>query len=356
MSHSSTSVFKGITTRHLLRDVLRVLLVLVALELVVRFEPINSWLRGRLDPYANLLWYSDYMPSYQDQLTNGPHHDFWLVGSSYIMTSLNPASIQKTVQDQGFQGMTFQNFGLSGMRNLADMAEVYDRWMFQQDKPRYILMAISINNFAGGSYAPSVARNSPMENAVVFPDSLDDYIAGFLFNNSKLFRYTLLARNATFVPFENARLIQRPLGGYIEDPLEFVSCQSTSWVEEDNPKFQYSVSQFERMDTFIKVIQARQIPLIVVNIPFNYCGLRQFFASYENYENAYLKPMAEHLQQLGIPFYPLDTDFYATVPEDVQYQYYEDTAHPNQKGSILMSQWTADFIVSWLEQLKDNPN
>ena len=95
MSLSSTSSSKKAGWPRLRRDILCVVVALLALELVMRLDPVRLSLSQALDPYENLLWYSDYMPSYRDQLVHGPHYDVWMVGSSYMMTGLQPQWVQE---------------------------------------------------------------------------------------------------------------------------------------------------------------------------------------------------------------------------------------------------------------------
>jgi len=335
--------------RRLRRDVLWVIGFLLVLEVVVRVDPVRSLLTSKLDVYENLLWYSEVMPAYQDQLTNGPHYDLWIIGSSYMMTGLNPASVQEVVQTSGFEELTVQNYGMSLMRNLADMAEVYERWMFRMNQPRYIVLALSQQNFVGGAFQPATARTSPMESTYIFPDSIDDYAAGFLFRTSALYRYTILARNATYIPYEEAVREPRPLGGYIEDPLEFKDCDSSSWVPEDQPPSVLNPAAVERFDRLVKVIRDHDIPLLIVNVPIAYCGLRLSYANFESYEQSYLTPLAAHIESLGLPFMPLDYAFYAEVPEADQNSYFENTGHPNFRGAAILSRITGEFIAAWLD-------
>ncbi len=344
MSPSSTSQWAKVR-----RDMLRLIGILLLLEVVARIDPVRSLLASKLDPYENLLWYSEVMPAYENQLLNGPHYDLWLIGSSYMMTGLNPEPIQEVVQASGFEGLTVQNYGMSLMRNLADMAEVYERWMFKMDQPRYIVLAVSQQNFVGNAFQPAVARTSPMEGTYIFPDSPDDYLAGFLFRTSLVYRYMILARNATYIPYEEAVREPRPLGGYIEDPLEFKDCDSSSWVPEDRPPSVLNPAAAERFNRLVNVIRDRDIRLLIVNIPLAYCGLRQSYASFESYEQSYLTPLTAHIETLGLPFMPLDYAFYAEVSKDEQNQYFENTGHPNFRGAAILSQQAGEFIAAWLD-------
>ena len=158
--------------------------MLPQLEMVIRIEPVRSLLSDALNPYENLLWYSNYMPAYQEQLQNGPHYNLWLVGSSHMVTGLQPEWVQHEIKTQGVSGLTVQNYGLTNMLNLYDMAAMFDRWMFQFDQPDYVVIGLSGFNFSINAIGDSLAHTSPMERTYIFPDSVDDYGAGWLFRNS----------------------------------------------------------------------------------------------------------------------------------------------------------------------------
>jgi hypothetical protein len=333
------------------REIVRLAIVLLLLEIVVRVDPVKSLLSDALDPYENLLWYADIMPAYQDQLQHGPHYDVWLAGSSYMMTGLQPEWVQAQLAVEEENGLTVQNYGMTDMRNLNDMAAVYERWMLSMDQPDYLIIGISVFNFS--TSADSTARNSPMERTFIFPDSVDDYAAGWLFRGSALFRYALLARNATLIPRDEALLKPHPLGGYIDGPNAFENCNPNEWKAPDAPQDPYSAEQFAPLDRFLEAIQARQIPVMVVDIPLQYCNMRRFFSSREAYESNYIELMTAHLQEKGIPFLELATPFYAEVPLDEQRLYFMDRHHPNSEGARLFSQWTGAFAADWLKTLSE---
>jgi hypothetical protein len=337
--------------RRLRREVLRLVIVLLLLEIVVRVDPVKSLLSNALDPYENLLWYADIMPAYQDQLQHGPHFNVWLAGSSYMMTGLQPEWVQSQLAAEGEDGLTVQNYGMTDMRNLYDMAAVYDRWMLPMDQPDYLIIGISVFNFS--TTADATARNSPMERTFIFPDSVDDYAAGWLFQSSALFRYALLARNATFIPRDEALLKPHPLGGYIAGPNAFENCNPNEWKAPDAPQDPYPAEVFAPLDRFLEVAQSRQIPVMVVDIPLQYCNMRRFFSSREAYESNYIQPVMTHLQEKGIPFLELATPFYAEVPLDEQRLYFMDRHHPNSEGARLFSQWTGEFATNWLKTLSE---
>jgi len=352
MSLSSTSSSKNPGWRRLWREMGRLAVLLLILELTLRIEPVRSVLSNTLDPYENLLWYSEYMPAYREQLTSGPHYDVWMVGSSYMMTSLNPQWIQEEVAARGVRGLTFQNYGMTVMANLSDMAMMFDRWMFQMDQPRYMILGIAMHNFLNSAQQPSRVRSSPMETTFIFPDSLDERVAGWLYQNSALYHYALLSRNATFIPRERTVPQEMPLGGFVESSNSFEDCDPAIWIPADAPSGLLTFNDFSGLDQFIDIIQRRGIPLAVVNIPAQYCVVRNIFPSYEDYKSSYLKAITEHLRQKEIPFLDLDTSFYETVPQDAQSQYFRDYGHPNLEGARLFSDWTAAFVADWLQTIQ----
>jgi hypothetical protein len=352
MSPLSTSNSDQRGWRRFWREVGRLLILLLILELVLRVEPVKSVFSDALNPYENLLWYSEYMPAYREQLTNGPHYDVWMAGSSYMMTSLNPQWIQEEVETQGIEGLTFQNYGMTVMANLSDMAMMFDRWMFQMDQPRYLILGVAIHNFLNSAQQPSRARSSPMETTFIFPDSLDERISGWLYRNSALYHYALLSRNTTFIPRERTIPQEMPLGGFVESSNSFEGCDPTVWTPADTPSSQLTFTDFSALDQFIDVAQLRGIPLIVVNIPAQYCAIRNSFPNYADYKNSYLKAIAEYLLEKDVPFLELDSRFYQFVPQDEQIQYFRDYTHPNIEGARLFSSWTAEFAADWLQSLE----
>jgi hypothetical protein len=337
--------------QRLRRELLRLVIILLLLEIVVRVDPVKSLLSDALDPYENLLWYADIMPAYQDQLQHGPHYDVWLAGSSYMMTGLQPEWVRAELEAQGTSSLTIQNYGMTDMRNLYDMAAVYDRWMFEMDQPDYLILGISVFNFS--ARGDSTSLSSPMERTFIFRDSVDDYAAGWLFRSSALYRYALLARNASLIPRDEALLKPHPLGGYIEGPNPFEDCNGNDWKAPDAPQDPYPPELFASLDRFLDVIQARQIPVMVVDIPLQYCNMRRFFSSQEAYEHNYIEQVTAHLQAKGIPFLELATPFYAEIPLDEQRLYFMDYHHPNSEGARLFSQWTGEFAAEWIKNLPE---
>ena len=351
MDHKTRSDSAKSGWERLRREIARVIVIFLLLEIIARIPLVKSFLANKLDPYENLLWYSENMPVYKHQLLNGPHYDVWMGGSSYMMTGLQPLWVQSEANAQGIAELTFQNYGLNAMQNLNDMADIYDKWMFQMDQPQYMVLGISISNFTQSAKLGSRARSSPMERTYIFPTSIDDYIGGWLFNNSVLYRYALLLRNATFIPQGAALLQPMPLGGFVEGIDSFTGCDSKAWVPTTTPPGLTVFNDFSSLDHFINVIRARNIPIAVVNIPRQYCGLRLSFSNYDDYASSYLMNVSKHLKDLDVPFLDLDTQFYAQIKENEQYQYFRDISHPNTEGARLFSQWTGDFVAKWLKQM-----
>lgn len=345
MFPSSTSNSKWARLR---RDVLRLIGILLLLEVAARVDPVRSLLASKLDTYENLLWYSDLLPAYQDQLKNGSHYDVWMIGSSYMMTSLDPAQIQAEVQAAGFEGMTFQNYGMTNMRNLVEMAAVFDRWMLQLDQPDVVVIAIAEQNFLNNAELPGRIFGSPMENMLIFPDTVDDYVARFLYNTSAVFRYGVISRNAFLQPLERAALKSYPSGGWTPSENTYEPCDFSVFKP---PPFNQTAFQagITRFDQLVEVFQKREIPIVVVNIPLSACGLHRFYPTFEAYQHNYLQPITAHIESLGLPFLELDTRFYAEVPEAEQHLFFSNLSHPNLTAGKMLSSWTADFIAAWLD-------
>src|SRR5690606_42060278 len=99
MSRLSTSNSKPTGWNRVWREVLRVFLLLLALEMLVRVGPIHAFLSQRLDPYENLLWYDHRLPSYQNQLRADPNYVIWMLGSSPMMTAWTPVQIQESLRE-----------------------------------------------------------------------------------------------------------------------------------------------------------------------------------------------------------------------------------------------------------------
>jgi hypothetical protein len=271
-----------------------------------------------------------------------------------MMTSLQPEWVRDEVHAQGVDGLTFQNYGLNTMQNLWDMAVVYDRWMLPMDQPEYMVIGLSLLNFTRGGRQPSRARSSPMERTYIFPGSIDEYAAGWLYQNSALYHYALLVRNATFIPRENALLKAMPLGGFFESAATY-DCDPSEWMPEDSPSSASLYGDFSALDAFIGVFRARNILVMVVNIPLQYCSMRVGFPNYADYVASYLKPVGDYLAAMDVPFFDLDTQFRAQVRDEEQHRYFRDNNHPNIEGAKLFSRWTGEYIARWLKSRQVQP-
>lgn len=328
------------------RDLLRLMFVLLMLELLCRIPPVRGLLADRLDRYENLLWYHYTLPTYQDQLINGPQYDLWLIGSSYMMTALDPQQIESELTSE----VTVQNYGYTAMRNFETMSQMID-WMFTFTRPRYVVLGTNLRNFTGNFVTEDArTKNSPYESMVIFPDSVDDRVTHFFYQNSLLYRYILLARNATFIPPENADLKSLPKGGFFGErifPLD--ECEPFPFNPSAPPL--NMADGLARLDTLIDRIRSRGIPLLVVNVPLPACALTTF-ENFESYEQDYLDPLNTHLTSLKVPFYALDNQFYTEIPLEEHGVYFDDLSHTNLEGAALLSQWTAEFVAQWLDTVK----
>ena len=352
MSHSSTSNSspRGLFTwARLRREVARVILILLCLELLCRWEPVHNYLSRTLDSYQNLLWYDPRMPAYQHQLEGHPGYKLWLMGSSYVMTGLDPSAVQDGLEKQGFPGITTQNYGLDRMLNLEAMGQVVDRWMLALDQPRYAVIGIDQRNFTPIAAQGTVLQTSPYESMYIMPNSLNDIMTGFLYKNSLFYHYSVLARNALIIPADQAALQDFPRGGFVARSNVF-QCdfnQPARSAATGNME-----SGLERLDRFIDSFRSRNIPVLVINIPFSMCTIvNSGYTSFADYTAKYLQPIAQHLSGENIPFVDLDSHFQAEVSPDDQHLYFADSAHPNETGAASFSQWTAEAVATWLKTL-----
>lgn len=336
------------TMHRLRRGVLVLLLCLLLLEIGVRLPPVHAALSTALDPYESLLWYIMNMPAYLKQLQNGPHYDLWMLGSSYMMTGLDPRIVQAQLAVTG-NPTTVQNYGYTGMTNLSEMALVVERWMLQYDKPRYAIIGIQMSNLFDGKL-PARARSSPMERMIIFNDSPENQMVQFVFQNSDLFRFATLARNALTVPAEKTVVPEFPVGGYVERN-KTMTCDPAVWASTYNPPAEAFEGHVARLDALINAFRQNGVEVAVVNIPSSYCGLRGGYSSTENYEQMYLDPLAAHLQAINVPYAELDRRFYAAYPDvDEQVTFYSNASHPNAEGAKLFSAWTGEFAAAWLNR------
>jgi hypothetical protein len=349
MSPSSISNSSGSTWRRLRREIGHVLLILIVLELICRLAPIHSLLSRTLDSYENLLYYDPFMPSYQVQLDTHPEYTVWLVGSSYMMTGLNPQLVQDSLKEQGLTDITTQNYGLNRMLNLDVMSEVFDRWMLQMDRPRYMVIGTSHRNFVTAASNPPPILSSPYENMYIFPRSVDDFVTGFLYKYSLFYHYVVLARNALHIPRDQTIRPARPEGGYVERTTTYNCNLNRDEVDAAQRPVSDMEGGLDRLDRFIDVIRSHTIPVLVVNVPMPLCTIYyEGYKDYHDYDAHYLKPLAQHLADENIAFRDLDTQFQAQIPPETQPEYFADSAHPNTKGAALFSQWTGEILAEWL--------
>lgn len=325
------------------RDLLRLLLLIIIAELVLRLGPIHEFLAEHLDPYENLLWYDRRMPSYQAELELNPDHTIWMLGSSPMMTALHPTIIQKNLRRAGRENATVQNYGFTIMTNLGTMAQVVDRWLLEMDQPKYIALGIAQINFSANSGKRNRIEDSPLENIMIYPDSVDDYIARFLYTNSILYHYAILARNATMIPVEETARPILATGGYSKRSGTINCSRYNGFVRAGRIATVDLEGGLERLDRLIDAIQARDIPLLVVNIPIARCLLDDRFRSVDYYRSAYLDPVADHLRSRGIPFFDIDTVFYELPAKD-QNGFFDNGTHPNADGARFMSNLLSDYL------------
>jgi hypothetical protein len=334
------------------REVLRVVLVLLALELVVRIGPIHALLAARLDPYENLLWYDDLPTRYQNQLRADPNYTIWLLGSSPMMTAWKPAQIQDVLRQTGHDGFTVQNYGFTSMISLRVMAQLIDRWLLQLDQPQYAVLGISQINFSRSTANRMRIEDSPYESTFIYPDSLDDYANQFLYSHSILYRYMILARNAFITPIDATSREPYLEGGYTERE-DTTSCDNPDTIvvreRERGPQYEYFQNNLDRLDEMINTIEARHIPVLVVSLPISRCQLEQNYGGTAEYRQLYLDPVGDHLRQRGTAFVELDTLFYDRISPDEQNSYFFDGTHTNATGAALLSRWLSDAIDEWLK-------
>jgi hypothetical protein len=335
------------TAKRLRRSLLAILMGLLMLEIGVRLPPVHAALSSTLDPYETLLWYSKNMLSYRMDFDSGKHYDLWLLGSSYMMTGLDPEIVGDTLAAAD-DPLTVQNYGFTGMINLADMALVVDRWLLNADKPRYAIIGLQWSNMSSDVKRPIRARSSPMERMLIFRDAPDDWVSAFVYQNSVLFRFATLARNALLIPLEQTDVPDLPKGGYVPRN-QAMTCDRSLWTDNDKPTAAEFESHLVRLGALINMLHRNGVEVGVVNIPSSYCALRRSYSSQEHYEQFYLDPLAAYLQATGVPYAELDRRFFAAYPDvDEQVTFYYNASHPNSEGAKLFSLWTGEFAAQAL--------
>ena len=277
-----------------------------------------------------MLWYDVYLATYNRDLQAGDHHDLWLLGSSYMMTGLNPALVQQTLETAGLEGVSVQNYGLNRLQNLEVMGEVFDRWLFQLDEPQYVVLAIGVGNFRAIPRELVAIVNSTLERMLIFPTTLEDYTARFLYQHSALvhqgilLRYVLDPRDVAERGYFMDQVL--PLGGYVEATSTYVpeNCDlsqidasvdiEANWGPGRRAANQTMLeTSLADMDSFSAAIQARGIPLAMVIIPDQACLVRNLYGSYAEYDALFREPVLAHVQAQGIPILDLTVRFRAEI-------------------------------------------
>jgi lysophospholipase L1-like esterase len=353
MSRLSTSNSKPTGWNRVWREVLRVFLLLLALEILVRVGPIHAFLSQRLDPYENLLWYDHRLPSYQNQLRADPNYVIWMLGSSPMMTAWTPVQIQDSLREAGHADVTVQNYGFTTLTNFQVMAQLVENRLLELDQPQYIVLGVAPINFSQNAIRRMRIEDSQLENILIYPDNIDDHANRFLYTTSVLYRYLILSRHAFSIPIENT--IRDPLtsGGYTERDGTLVCVETENEdVEATNLErgdlqdhFQINLSA---LDVMIDLAQVRGIPILVASLPIARCQLEKNYGSVESYQQRYLNPLAEHLRQRGVAFVELDTQFYQRIAPDEQDTYFDDVTHPNKRGARILSRWLSKALDTWL--------
>lgn len=349
MSPSSTSSSNPV--RRVQRGGLILLAALLLIEAVLRLPPVDAWLDVNIAPYENLLWYDSFMPSYAADLRQSGPYEIWLIGSSYMMTGLDPALIYEDLAANGFGSLRVQNYGMNRMTNLTTMSQMLDAWLLNLSTPQYMVLGLSVRNFIPVAGETTAAETSPYESIFIFPESLDDRIAGLLYQNSALYRGAVLARNATLLPLSST--LRSPRGGYV-NRRQTLDCAAQLRPELANdPDLRLDVpAGLARLDVLLSVLERRDIPVLVVGIPAPACTVDFFYGGYDAYMQTYVGAVEAHLGARGVAFSMLDARFnaFATPPE--QTLFFEDAHHPNAQGADVFSAWTAEALVSWLSEMQ----
>ncbi len=325
-----------------------VALLLLAAEGLLRLPPVNAWLQTNIAPYEHLLWYDAFPPGYALALAD-TDYAIWLIGSSYMMTGLDPALIDAELGRQGYASLNVQNFGLNRMVNLTSMSLMLDRWLLEIEQPQVVVLGLSARNFIRFARDITVAENSPYESLHIFADSPGDYLGRLLVDHSALFHYGVLARNALLPP---ALPPPTARGGYVLRP-QAMHCDERFFAEPFTAEQLWLdvPGGLARLGDLLAVFERRGIPVLVVNMPLPQCTLDRLYGGSAQYDRAYLTPAAEYLHNRQTAFVALDAQFAAAVPADEQGQYFYDSHHPNRQGALLFSAWTSSALADWLRTL-----
>jgi hypothetical protein len=351
MFRSSTSNSENVGWRRVGREVLRVGLVLLALEMIVRIGPIHALLAERLGPYENLLWYDARMPRYKNQLSADPNYTVWMLGSSPMMTAWKPSLIQSEVREAGHEDFTVQNYGLTTLLNLGVMAQAVDRWMLEMDQPQYVVLGISQLNFSIGASWRARIENSPLESVLIYPDNIDDYANGFLYETSVLFHYLILARNAMNIPIQRMQRLPGEQGGYSERKGVLISVETDLPVSQRGVIQEHLQTNLMWLDQMIDMLQAHHLPVLVVSLPISDCQMQEQYGSMEAYQQRYLEPVSDHLRQRGISLVEMDTWFYERIAPGERDAYFDDGTHMNRDGAAMMSEQLSQILGDWISSM-----
>lgn len=268
-----------------------------------------------------------------------------------MMTGLDPEIVQGNLRLAGYEDTTVQNYGFTVMTNLEVMAQVVDRWLLELDQPKHIVLAIADLNFRSSAGDRNRVQDSPLENIRIFPDTLDDFLAATLYDNLVIYRYAILARNATFIPVEETRIADYPAGGYTSRN-GIIDCDSVEGgtnirVPVGQERALYTQENLSRLDALIDAVQSRNIPVLVVSIPMARCLVDNLYGSVDRYRSFYLDLVFDHLHSRRIPYVDLDEAFY-NLPLEDQNDYFGNGTHPNARGAGYMSQLLAYCLDEWL--------
>lgn len=344
MCRSSTSS-SSTSWRRVRRGAVWLLLALLGIEGFLRLPPIAAWRAAHISPYERLLWSDDFLPGYQ-QMLDSRGYDLWLIGSSYMMTGLDPAQIAAGMP----QPLRMENFGMNRMLNLETMSLMLDRWLLQHGTPRYAVLGVSVRNFIALAGDPTPAETSPYERRFIFADNLDDHLARLLYAHSALYQTALLGRSAATIPL--MRVTQPAQGGYVPRVTVLDCAAALSAEARGDPTLRLAVAAgFARLDALLAVFARRGIPVLVVGIPAPACVVDFFYGGHAVYMREYVAVVEAHLSERGVPSAFLDARFQEVIPPYEQFAYFADSHHPNVEGAALFSAWTAEALAEWLAEM-----
>lgn len=347
MSNSSISDSKSGAPRRRfrwVRDILWVLLVLLALEGIVRIPPVTTYLSERLDSYENLLRFNMGMLNLQETFEKSPPFDGWLVGSSPMMTGVDPRLVEQSLNQGIDPPQRIQNAGIALLTNLEGFVMPLERMYLPVSQPDYVVVYTLVHNFS--EQVLTGYRAGTYEQIFWHPNSVDDHIARTLYNNVYLYRYLLLSRNAFTVPVEETLPRVDPKGA-------FFTYQQALDCSEDIGIFGFTFTPetmaqgLQRLDALLTFLQNQGYPVMVINLPMPDCTIRTQFADYVDYTEQYLTPLNNHISAQGINFVALDDAFFATIPTDEHAAYFDDFSHANIYGAELFSAWSGEAIRAW---------